>query len=234
MAVEFHRCEDEAALVAQLSDLAAKRLSQGVAMTGAASLVCSGGTTPAPLYRELSGRDLPWDRIWVTGSDERWLPPSDPDSLDHLLHASLFQGPAAQARFVPLKTETRSPAEAEGHVHAHLRDMPRPFDLALLGLGADGHTASLFPHAPGLAKAMDTDDPALARGIEAPASVVSPARMTLTLRALLDSRLIVLLFRGREKLEVFEAAKRAEDPIAVPVSAVLRQDRVPVEAFWAP
>lgn len=234
MAVPLHRYEDEDALVTDLADLVSKRLSQGLTMTGAASLVCSGGTTPAPLYRELSGRELDWDRIWVTGSDERWVPPADPDSLDHLLHANLLKDRAASARFVPLKTEARSPADAEGHVHAHLRDMPRPFDLVLLGMGADGHTASLFPHAPGLAKALDEDDQALARAIEAPASVASPARMSLTLRALLDSRLIVLLFRGREKLEVFEAAQRATDPLAVPVSAVLRQDRVPVEAFWAP
>jgi 6-phosphogluconolactonase len=234
VATDLRRFDDEAAMAADLADHVAKRLSQGIAMTGHASLVCSGGTTPAPLYRELSGRDLAWDKIWVTGSDERWLPPEDPDTLDHLLHATLFTGPAAQARFVPLKTETRSPAEAEGHVHAHLRDMPRPFDVTLLGMGADGHTASLFPHAPGLAKAMDLDDPALARGIEAPASVVSPVRMTLTLRAILDSRLIVLMFRGRDKLEVFEQAKSADDPMAVPVSAVLRQDKVPVEAWWAP
>ena len=234
MAVELRSFEDATTMAVDLADHVARRLSQGIAMTGHASLVAAGGTTPAPLYRELAGREIDWDRIWVTGSDERWLPPDDPDTLDCLLHATLFQGPAAQARFVPLKTEARSPAEAEGHVHAHLRDMPRPFDVTLLGMGADGHTASLFPHAPGLAKAMDTDEPALARGIEAPTSVVSPARMTLTLRAILDSRLIVLMFRGRDKLEVFEQAKAAEDPLAVPVSAVLRQDKVPVEAWWAP
>jgi 6-phosphogluconolactonase len=234
VAVELRSFEDAEAMAEGLAGHVAKRLAQGIAMTGHASLVASGGTTPAPLYRALAGHDLDWDRIWVTGSDERWLPPDDPATLDHLLHTTLLQGPAAQARFVPLKTDERSPADAEGHVHAHLRDMPRPFDVVLLGLGLDGHTASLFPHAPGLATALDLDDPALARGIEAPASVVSPARMTLTLRAILDSRLIVLMFRGREKLEVFEQAKHADDPMAVPVAAVLDQDRVPVEAWWAP
>ena len=234
MGVELHSYDDEARLAANLADLIAKRLSQGIAMTGAASLVCSGGTTPGPVYRELSGHDLDWDRVWVTGSDERWLPPEDPGSIDHLLHDTLLQGAAAAARFVPLKTEEAYPQDAEAHVHAHLRDMPRPFDVTLLGMGADGHTASLFPHAEGLAKALDVSEPALARAIQAPTSVTSPARMSLTLRALLDSRLIVLLFRGHDKLEVFETAKLAEDALAVPVSAVLRQGQVPVEVFWAP
>lgn len=232
--MELRRYEDEATLVEDLAGRIADALSQGVALHGAASLVGCGGKTPAPLYEALSRHDLPWDRVWVTGSDERWLPPENPDSLAHLLHATLLKGMAAAARYIPLKTDEASPEDAEGHVHAHLRDMPRPFDVVLLGMGADAHTASLFPYAPGLTKALDRSDPALARAIQGPASVVSPARMTLTLHALLDSRLIAFLFRGRDKLEVFERALAADDVTASPVSAVLRQDEVPVQAWWAP
>jgi 6-phosphogluconolactonase len=228
------RFPDMAALVPALADLVSERLAAALAVCGQAGLVCSGGTTPAPLYEALSHRPLDWNRVQVTGSDERWLPPTDPGSIDHLLHAHLLKDRAASARFTPLKTTDAEPEAAEAEVHARIAAMPRPFEVVLLGMGADGHTASLYPGAPGLAEALDLDDPALARAVRPVEAAGSSLRMSLTLRALLDSNLIVVVFRGADKLKVYEAALVNPDPQLLPVSAVLRQSATPVKVFWAP
>jgi 6-phosphogluconolactonase len=229
--IRFH---DAAAQIAAVTDIVARRLEMALAARGETSLVCSGGTTPAPLYDALSRRPLDWSRVQVTGSDERWLEPSDPGSIDHLLHVHLIKDHAAQARFVPLKTGDAEPEAAEAEVHARIKAMPRPFTVTLLGMGADGHTASLYPGAPGLAKALDIDDPALVRAVRPVEAAGSSLRMSLTLRALLDSELIVVFFRGEEKLKVYEAALVNPDPNLLPVSAILRQASTPVQACWAP
>ena len=231
---ELIRFPDAVAQTAALTDLVARRLEMGIAARGAASLVCSGGTTPAPVYDALSHRTLDWSRVQVTGSDERWLAPSDPGSIDHLLHAHLFKDRAAAARFIPLKTADAEPEAAETEVHARLMAMPRPFDIVLLGMGPDGHTASLYPGAPGLTQALDVADPTLARAVRPVEAAGSSRRMSLTLRALLDSGMIVVFFRGEEKLKVYEAALVNSDPNVLPVSAVLNQASTPVQVFWAP
>jgi len=228
------RFPDAAAQVATLTELVAGRLAAAIADRGSASLVCSGGTTPAPLYDALSRRDLDWSRVQVTGSDERWLPPTDPGSIDNLLHTHLLKDRAAGARFVPLKTADAEPEAAEAEVHARVMAMPRPFTIALLGMGPDGHTASLYPGAPGLERALDLSDPALARAVRPVEAAGSSLRMSLTLRALLDSALIVVFFRGEAKLQVYEAALVNTDPNVLPVSAVLNQASAPVQVFWAP
>ena len=217
-----------------LADVVTARLARALRLRGEASLVCAGGTTPGDLYDRLSARDLPWERIHVVGSDERWLAPNDPDTLDYLLHDRLLKDKATDARFTSLLTGSTEPEDAEQEVSGRLASLPRPFDVTLLGMGADGHTASLFPGAKGLERAMDLADPALARAVSPEKAAGATRRMSLTLRALLDSRLIVLMFRGPDKLAVYEDALGATNPSAAPVSAILRQDRAPVLAAWAP
>jgi 6-phosphogluconolactonase len=231
---QLTRFPDMAAAVAALTDLAVRRLEDALAARGEAAMVCSGGTTPAPFYDALSQQPLDWSRVWVTGSDERWLAPGAPDTIDHLLHTHLLRDRAAQARFVPLKTGDVEPEAAEAEVHARITAMPRPFAFTLLGMGPDGHTASLYPGAPELERALDRRDPALARAVRPSSAVGSSLRMSLTLRALLGSDLIAIFFRGEEKLSVYEAALAGRDPAALPVGAVLRQEETPVQAFWAP
>lgn len=228
------RFPDAAAQVAALTDIVARRLEIALAERDQVGMVCSGGTTPAPLYDALSRRPLDWSRVQVTGSDERWLPPSDPDSIDHLLHAHLIRNRAAGARFVPLKTDDDAPEDAEAEVDARVRAMPRPFAVTLLGMGPDGHTASLYPTAPELKSALNLDDPALVRAVRPVEAVGSSLRMSLTLRALMETDLIVVFFRGEEKLKVYEAALVTTDPNLLPISAVLRQTATPVRAVWAP
>jgi 6-phosphogluconolactonase len=220
----FHALADE--IVAQLK--------RGVAERGTASFVCSGGTTPGALYDILAGRDAPWNKVVVTLSDERWIAPSEDGSNEKLVRTRLLVGKAAVAHMVPMKTDDASPDAAEGKVGAAIAAVPVPFDVTLLGMGDDGHTASLYPHSQGLENSLDIRDPALVRGVHTDHAVKTGERMTLTLRALLDSQWIVILLKGEEKLRTYNEAVAGTDVQEMPVRALLNQNKVPVQTFWAP
>ena len=232
---EEHRFETRAELNIALAAEIVGWLGEAVRARGAASLVASGGTTPGPLYDLLSDMAAPWRRVSVTLADERWVAPDDPMSNERLIRGRLLRDLGAAARFTPLKTDDATPEEAEITVGAALAALPRPFDVMLLGLGENGHTASLFPHGQGLEAALDVSDPALARAVHpAPPDDPIPPRMSMTLRALLDSRRIVLLFTGAAKWAAYQGALGPGDVADAPVRAVLRQSEVPVQVWWAP
>ncbi len=217
-----------------LADDIIARLGSGVAARGAASFVASGGTTPGTLFDTLAERDAPWDRVFVTLSDERWVPPTSDASNEKLIRTRLLRGKASAAHFVPMKTDHAHPRDAEITVSAAIAVMPLPFDITLLGMGDDGHTASMFPGSDGLEQALDTHSPLLVRGIH-PANIEKTGeRMSLTLRAILDSRLVVILIRGDAKLDTYRAALEGDDVRAMPIRAVLQQSATPVQVYWAP
>ena len=195
-------------------------LAEALADRSRAGLVATGGRSPGPIYDRLSQAPLDWAHVAVTLSDERQVDATSPNSNARLLRERLFVGPAAAAQFLPLTDY------AEGVLRRLL-----PFDAVMLGMGEDGHIASLIPGSPVMAHAMDSDGPALTA--ESPAGFGSPpvARITLTLAALLHSRAIFLLIAGEAKRQVIARAQAGDD---LPVRAILRQDRVPVRIFWAP
>lgn len=198
----------------------AAQLSRGLKTRGRAALVATGGRSPGPVYDRLQSADLDWARVVVTLSDERQVDVDSPNANARLLRERLFVGEAAKAHFLPL-TDYAEPA---------LRALV-PFDAVMLGMGEDGHIASLIPGSPVLAQAMDPAGPALVA--ESPAGFGSPpvARITLTLPALLQSRAIFLLIAGDAKRQVIADALAGAD---LPVRALLTQDRVPVRILWTP
>jgi len=202
------------------ADAVAAQLSSGLKARGRASLVATGGRSPGPVYDRLKAADLDWAHVAVTLSDERHVDVESPDANVRQLRERLFVGPAAQARYLPL-TDYAEPA---------LRAL-MPFDAVLLGMGEDGHIASLIPGSPVMADAMDPHGAALVA--ESPAGFGTPpvARITLTLAALLQSRAIFLLIAGEAKRQVVVDALAGFD---LPVRAILTQDRAPVRVFWTP
>ena len=214
-----------AALADAAAEAVADLLARALAERGRASLVGTGGTSPGPVYDRLSQADLDWAHVAVTLSDERHVDVSSPNSNARLLRERLFVGPAAAAQYLPLTDY------AEGVLRKLL-----PFDAVMLGMGEDGHMASLIPGSPVMAHAMDLGGQALTA--ESPAGFGSPpvARITLTLAALLQSRAIFLLIAGEAKRQVIaEAANLGSGAGAdYPVRAILNQDRVPVRIFWTP
>jgi len=228
------RFDSAESMVATLAGEIAADLTDGVRRKDAASFVASGGTTPGILFDALAAREAPWDKIFVTTTDERWVSPDDDRSNEKLIRTRLLRGHASGASFVPLKTQHGTTVEAEAEVDRAIGNMPRPFDVTLLGMGNDGHMASLFPGAKELPLALDLSSPALACAIAPPDIVQAGPRMSLTLRAILASRWIVILIRGQEKMRTYRAAQSGTDVLEMPVRAVLHQSTVPVEIYWSP
>jgi 6-phosphogluconolactonase len=199
-----------------------RRLAEGLANHGRASLVATGGRSPGPVFDRL--RDQPgidWARVVVTLSDERCVAPDDEASNARLVRERLLVGEGARAHFLPL-WPTPDPRALEALT---------PFDAVMLGMGEDGHVASLIPGDPGLAAGMDPNGRELT--VSVPAGLGKPpvARISLTLTALLQARAIFLLIAGDAKREVLARAAAGAD---LPVRALIAQPRVPVRVLWSP
>ena len=228
----FKEFKDSPTLVAALAGQVASLLPSAIKERGQASLVVSGGSTPVPFFAALSELALDWKQVVVTLADERWVDPTDADSNEQLVRRHLLQGRAAAARFVGLKTGAATAVQGEKECADRLAPVPRPFDVLILGMGNDGHTASLFPQAIRLGEALKMDSGKLCLAITPPAT--PHERMTLTLPALLHSRQIILHLAGPDKRAVYERAL-AHGPVAeMPIRAVLGQTFAPVTVFWAP
>jgi 6-phosphogluconolactonase len=231
--VSTHSFTDCQALAASLADRVADLLREALAARGRAVIAVSGGSTPKHFFEHLSHAELDWSRVQVTLVDERWVGEDDPRSNARLLRAHLLRDAAAAARFVPLYTGAASPeagqAEADRRVHA----LPLPFDAVVLGMGADGHTASFFPGGDRLAAALDPRQPPGVLPMRAPGA--GEPRITLTLSTLLQTRQVFLHIEGEAKREVLTQARLGlGEAAAYPVRAVLEQSPVPVAVYWCP
>jgi 6-phosphogluconolactonase len=214
--------------------LLAAALAAGVEARGQASLVATGGRTPGAVYDRLARTPLDWSRVEVTLSDERWVEPDDPASNERLVRERLLTGLAAAARLVPLKTPAAAPALAIPEVEARVKAMALPFDAVLLGMGEDGHVASLFPGMDGLAAALDPSGADLLKAA-APGAGRPPAepRLGLTLAALAPASTLVLFMTGEAKLEAWERVVAGGDPLEMPVRALLAA-RAHTDVVWGP
>ncbi|EKS7794625.1 6-phosphogluconolactonase [Edwardsiella piscicida] len=218
------------ALNTQLAQAIAERLRQGIAARGQASLVVSGGRTPLGLFAVLREQTLDWSRVWVTLADERWVGADDEASNETLVRANLLQGPAAAAHFIGLKNDAAAPFDGAKAAEAALAAIARPFDALILGMGDDGHTASLFPGAENLFPALAMDSGRVCMGMT---PLTAPLdRITLTLPALLDSRHIYLHLVGNAKRRVYEQAAGGAEVNEMPIRAVLQQSMTPVDVYW--
>lgn len=215
-----------------LADAAAEILTQALEAPGTRAFAGAGGTTPGPVYDQLSQRQLPWERLTVTLTDERWVDPDAEESNARLLRQRLLVGEAARARFLPLKGAGASPQADAVDAEARIREV-LPFTAVLLGMGADGHFASLFPGAPELDAGLELDGPRLCVPVaEAGLKPLVP-RISLTAHALTRTELLLVLVSGEDKREVIERIGANPD-YAPPVATILRQDRCPTRVLWAP
>ena len=226
------RYADMDTLSRELAAQIAAGLAAAIAARGLASLVVSGGRTPQRLFEMLRAQPLDWSRVCIALADERWVDPADGASNEKLVRDVLLKDLAASARFLGLKNGAPTPDLGAVSAWETFARVPRPFDAVLLGMGDDGHTASLFPGSPNLPSALN---PAAAAGCVGMWSPEPPqARLSLNLTALLDSRRIVVLISGDAKWRTLGEAQAPGPVQDMPVRAVLRQSRTPVDVLWSP
>ena len=203
----------------------AEGLKIGISERGQGFAALSGGTTPAPAYEHLTAMPLDWSRVMFLVVDERFVPLSDEASNEALLRRALAPALAAGASVLPLYSDGVSLNEAAARADALYAD--KPIDIALAGMGGDGHTASWFPQASVLEAALTSTQSVIA--VNAPGAYGTPERLTLTRTALARAKAIILLITGAEKRALLEDQVRPR----LPVDALFDLP-APVETLWAP
>lgn len=217
-------------LIEALSQSILAQLQEAIETKGKASLLVSGGSTPKPLFEKLKQASLEWEKVSIGLCDERWVPSSHEDSNEQFVKDFLLQQKAGKAKFVGMYKEGMEADEAE---EVCSQDMGQllPFDVLILGMGADAHTASLFPENKKLKEAFDLTNQNLCISIE-PKSAPH-MRMSLTLSAILSAEHLYLHFEGKEKRAVYEEAISGEDRYMMPIRSVLNQDIKDIEVYYA-
>ena len=225
-----HTSATPATLAAHIADA----LRTAIAERGQASLAVSGGKSPIPMFEALREQDLDWSKVSVVLVDERVVPRDHADSNTALVARHLLQGKAAAARLLLFFRELAPTFNAEVldalviDASERIATLPWPLDVAVLGMGEDAHTASLFPGAPGYARAIATDQ----RLAWVVPDTAPHARLSFTLSALLAARELVLSIAGESKLAVYRKASEKADE-SLPISLVLNQSSTPVSVWIA-
>ncbi|MFZ5667897.1 MAG: 6-phosphogluconolactonase [Pseudomonadota bacterium] len=208
-------------------------LEDAVDRHGDAVLIGAGGRTPLGVYHALARTPISWRSVRVTLTDERWADPRSPDSNERMIRCALLHDAAAAARFLPLKSDAASLEEGADRVDRALQALRRPADVVLLGMGEDGHVASLFPGSPVLAEGLEPEGARHCVAVPAGAPLPVLPRMSLTMSALAGAGRMLLLFTGAAKRRTYERALEGGDPRELPVRAVLRNARR-LRVVWAP
>lgn len=214
----------EAAAIA-LADKLASIAKTSIARNGKAVLAVSGGRTPMLVFSRLCQSDMDWSKVTVTLTDERWVPVSHPDSNEKLVRTQLLRGPASAASFVPLFGGEDSPEAGLEACESRLSSIKSPIDAIYLGMGSDGHVASLFPGEPA---AIPSRQPLC---IAVPAAPNRLPRISLSLNAILNSREILLLYAGQDKHDAYLSAQEIEDSSNYPLAKILTQRETPVRVL---
>lgn len=206
----------------------AARLKQAISENGLATLVVSGGRSPVAFFQSLAAQPLEWSNVVISLADERFVPTEHADSNAGLLQRHLLQGPAAKAKFVGLYSVAGNVEDAALAADQALAELP-PIDVLILGMGDDGHTASLFPDSPNLSEALDLDGERRCLPMLAPS--VPHQRLTLTRRLLASARSPILSVSGQAKLDTLRAALAGDNLAEMPVRAFLNPS---LEIYWCP
>ncbi len=223
MMMQRHIYPDIESLSQGFADFAATTLKNTLARKLQATLVVPGGNTPRHYLPALAKCQLPWDRITVTLSDERWVDVSDEQSNEHLARKYLMAYLPADTPFVGLKTQHKGPFDAVEAIHQRLDHLPLPLSLTVLGLGEDGHIASLFP-------GMNPDVLSTHHCAAIAPPIAPSLRVSLSLEMLAKSEQITLVVTGKNKRQLLD---QLHDHLnsTLPVTWLIQRARSPLTVF---
>ena len=227
--VGFYSTNSSESLVADLSQNIGEILIKAIEERGRASLAVSGGNTPKPLFEELSLLDLDWSKVDLTLVDDRWVDSDHKDSNELLVKLYLIKNKAVKVNFVPLKNDAQSAKEGVSLSEEVLKSITLPFDLIILGMGADGHTASLFPCSDELSIGMDLNSKSY---LVATTPKTAPyERISLTAKSIFEAKRVILHLNGSAKLLTLEEVMSIRDSSKMPIYAFLEHS---LDIFWSP
>ena len=225
--VEF---ENTSALDIELAEKVAALLAADIQARGKASLVVSGGRTPMGFFHLLSQQLLDWSSVTVTLADERWVDADHQDSNEKLVRENLLINEAHQAQFISLKSAAENAVDAESECEQALASAGQ-FTVVILGMGDDGHTASLFPGTEALALGLDMNSGRTAIAVTPTAA--PHQRMSMTLPRLLNAGQVIIHISGSSKQDVLLAAQNGDNDAELPIRAILGQQVAPLSVYWA-
>ena len=229
MKSNFNQFQNTDELLDALCKKIKEHLQSAISQKVFATLIVSGGKTPIALFKKLSTLKIEWQKVTITLADERWVKTQNEDSNQKLVKDHLLQNEASLAKFIGLKTSHKNAYDAIDVVNKNISDIPKPFDLTILGMGEDAHTASLFPDAKELDEALFSTNPT---------SAITPPkgkyeRITLSLKTILDTKLIILHIEGENKYRVYKEVIQNKKDKKRPISFILKQQKTPVEVYYA-
>ena len=212
-----------------LATKVATLLQAAVTKNGKASFAVSGGSTPKGFFNQLSQQSIDWDKVTISLVDERWLDESHQDSNTRLVKEQLLINDASKAAFFSLKQEQDLTSSFTDELGQKAITALLPFDVAILGMGTDGHTASLFPCSEQISCGLSENN-------ESPILAVSPQtapyqRITFSFNALKNTNNLFLHITGENKLDVMEQAIAAQ-PIEMPIGAFLNHVGIELQVYW--
>ena len=222
----FHNDQD---LIVQLGNRILHALYKGIEKKGHASLVVSGGSTPKALFNHLSQQKFPWEKVKIILADDRCVDVHQENSNYYFLKKHLFQNLAIDAKFIPLYCDEDNAEQAAANASKRIQKLKK-YDFVILGMGTDGHTASLFPQAENLALALSEESPDI---VAIDPVTNNMMRVTQSLRRLLFAKNVVFHLIGPEKNSILQKVLEDKDKSLYPASHVIHQDKVPVEIFYA-
>ena len=227
--VGFYSTNSSESLVADLSQNIAEIINEAIQKNGRASMAVSGGSTPKPLFEELSLLDLDWPKVDLTLVDDRWVDADHKDSNELLVKTHFIKNYAERVNFVPLKNDEGTAKKGLSLAEEALKNFIMPFDIVILGMGADGHTASLFPCSDELGKGMDLNTGHTL--ISTNPKTAPYERISLTAKSIMDAKKIFLHLNGSSKLNTLEEAMNLSDSSKMPIYAFLNHG---LDIFWSP
>lgn len=226
--MHLHEFVDYAGLNQGFAELLSQILQRAITLRGRAYLAVPGGKTPIGLFKQLAKKELSWDKVTICPTDERWLPITDTNSNEFLIRKTLIQDNAANAEIVSLINDERNLNDAIRMANINLSALPT-FDAVILGMGTDGHTASLFPCSPEIRQGFLEEEGNI---IAVNPQTAPYQRLSLTWSRLTDTRYLFLLVTGEEKLAVVEKAAAVYEK-NLPISAFFHKTTVPLHVMYA-
>jgi len=227
--VDFYSTNNSESLASDLCQCIGEILTEAIRKKGRASIAVSGGSTPIPLFKEFSLLSIDWTKIDLTLADDRWVDAKNADSNELLVRTHLIKNKAAKVNFISLKNDAKTAKEGQIYSEKMLRKITLPFDVVVLGMGSDGHTASLFPCSDELPEAMNLNNSNYL--ISTSPKTAPYKRISLTARVILDSKNIFLHLNGSSKLHTLESAMEYKDLNKMPIYTFLKNG---LSIYWSP